>query len=163
MKMLYIPCADGQNILSTITSMLTGLSSTIDLIFHNAHLTATCAKVISCTSTAPLRKHLPVMAERKMNCSNTNKNNITNKVKRHLNINLLKETYSSNKRLVEQLIKQGEIQKAVSVLERTIKTAQIPNINERSAKIWFDKDCYRERKFVIESLHRAKETASREI
>jgi hypothetical protein len=70
--------------------------------------------------------------------------------------------YGSNKRIVEQHTKKGGIQKAVSLLERTIKTAQIPNTNERSAKIWFDKDCYRERKFVLESLHRAKETASRE-
>jgi exonuclease III len=66
-------------------------SSTIDLIFHNAHLATTCAKVISYTSTASLRKHLPVMAKLKMHCSDTNKTNITNRVKRQLNINLFKE------------------------------------------------------------------------
>jgi hypothetical protein len=79
------------------------------------------------------------MAELKMNCSDTNKNNITNKVKRYLNINLFKEIYSSNKRIVEQHIKKGEIQKALFLTQSMLwmHTSQFPTCEKKKQHVLF--------------------------
>jgi hypothetical protein len=57
----------------------------------------------------------------------------------------------------EQLLKENNLDAAANAIENILKMATIP-CRQRRAQIWFDAECYKERKKTLQALHTAKET-----
>ena len=56
-----------------------------------------------------------------------------------------------------KMIKDNRINEAAEMMTEMLQTAA-PEITEREAKIWFDKECYSTRKSMIQALHKARQS-----
>ncbi|KAJ4437456.1 hypothetical protein ANN_17600 [Periplaneta americana] len=66
-------------------------------------------------------------------------------------------------RIVLQEIKEGRIDEALSKLEEHIKQAIVrKEQKKRTAKPWFNQECYKARKAALTALHRARHTQTQE-
>ena len=135
-------------------------TSTIDLILINNKTTLIKQKV---ETTNPIRKHLPIKTTLKLNGKTTNQENdgkviVTRKID---------EAVIEREQLTikgcDTMIAEGHINEATNRIEYLLhKTIIAKPKNQRRAKVWFDADCYKQRKEVIKDLHAAKSTNKQE-
>jgi hypothetical protein len=129
--------------------------STIDLVFLDNKLTLRTQYVVTNTTSAPIRKHLPVVTIVKTRpVENRPKDTIPVKTSRKLHT---KELGSVNVQNILKDIDQGNLKESTDALECIINNATLPiEQKERKAKPWLDKICYAKRKLFLGKIQRAK-------
>jgi hypothetical protein len=121
--------------------------STIDLVFLDNKLTLRTQYVVTNTTSAPIRKHLPVVNILITTpLENRPKETIPVKASRKLHT---KELGNVNVEKILKDIDHGNLE-ATDALESIINNATLPiQQKERKANPWFDKICYANRKLFL--------------
>lgn len=138
-------------------------SSTIDLIFYKgSEINLISHKVGYSIKEAHLKKHIPVTASFsiKQQAFLTKERSITKPRSRKFDVHSLSQQQTKITDLQEK-IEQNDIDAAAEIMEDIIKGATSP-IKKRRSQKWFDRTCYLERKRVIQALHKARISNSRE-
>lgn len=130
--------------------------STIDLIFTNSKSELKPATAISNSGVALLRKHLPVVAPMMIQGhTRTNKDTPKARIQRSLRKDALEEA-SPQLTNIKDDIQEGLVEEAAQKIQHIINSAQHTKTTARKAKIWFDAECYQERRIVLDLLHQAR-------
>ena len=131
-------------------------SSTIDLIFYKGSEIKLLTHKVCYTSTeTPLKKHCPIAANFSLGPVRQNKPKInTEYPSRKIDCNAIIQNKGLIK-LLDDSIKEYNLDAAALALEETIKNAIIPK-TKRRAKQWFDAECFEEKRRVLKALHVAR-------
>ncbi|KAJ4444982.1 hypothetical protein ANN_06781 [Periplaneta americana] len=133
-------------------------ASTIDLVFTNSDKTQ---KEIR--RDLPVRKH-KYTSQHLHICKRSTPRKTPNKQTTRLSSEIDKDKISTEAtRIVSQEIKEGRIGEVLSKLEEHIKQAIArKERKKRTAKPWFNQECYEARKAALTALHRARRTQTQE-
>lgn len=131
-------------------------TSVIDLVFSNSKVRILKQQVLRSSMLTGVRKHLPVLSSLKTTWKTMQRRqNNQARLTRTLNIDSLKQAaYTTNQYVLREL-RNGQLDNAARLIEDTIKEAIEPIGNfDRKSKPWFDAQCYAERKYVLDCLHK---------
>ena len=143
-----------QDLSNKITTTTT---TTVDEFIHGRSIIVVVNIVLTNTATAPIRKHFPVSTELILRNQARKVDRKLPRIRRNLDINILKENVDTTLNRKTELIEDGKINEAAKILKQTVKNAQIVEaVYERKAQPWFDQECYTERQKVLHHLHRAR-------
>lgn len=134
-------------------------ASTIDLIFANKRVKLYSQEVETMSGAATIRKHIPVLANfTTPTAVLTDASTKPARFSRQLDKTML-QTSAVGIQTIMGYIEEGRLNEASLEAETVIRGALVPaRDRERKAKVWFDAECYAQRRSVLQALHNAKAT-----
>lgn len=129
--------------------------STIDIAFIRGPIRGNITPIWTANHT-PLRKHIPQEINIQGEWRKTQEKQ-EQALSRIIDIGNVEEKTEEIKQ-IETLIDNAQLEEATQALGELLRQAANPR-NKRRAKQWFDTECYRLRKEVLESLHQLRRCA----
>ncbi|KAJ4428050.1 hypothetical protein ANN_24064 [Periplaneta americana] len=138
-------------------------SSTIDLVFYKGeHLKLIKQEGLWSSTAASIRKHIPIKTTFQMEIPQPRKEaNGPNIYTRKIEQEIIKQNKDNIGR-ARTLIEEGKLEEALEVSTEVIKKAVKIRRRKRQAQMWFDHECYKERKETLQALYIAKTHRRRE-